>query len=154
MAMKVTIDDLFDKEEGDLQAALDRLRVWEQRLDWMLGMAVMWVILVPEVFDRSFDLSYAPLVWLAMVGAPPILGFYLLLRPSWRRVPIAARRSAIVQSFAISLLTFGSLSLIFGVSATGGYPAILALLSSGGVAYGLHRVNARWQESDAGELFP
>ena len=154
MSTKATIDDLFEKEEGELTPAGERLQVWEQRLSLLLGMAVMWVILVPEVFDNSSDIAYAPLLWLALLIFPTILGFYLLIWPSWRRVPFAARRFAIVRSFTIALLTFGSLSLMLGMYPTGGYPALISLLAAGVAAYALHKMNTRWQESDAEELFP
>lgn len=154
MSMKVSIDDLFEKEEGELTGAVDRLQVWEQRLDILLGMAVMWVILMPEVFDRSSDISYAPLLWLTLVAAPAISGFYLLVWPSCRQIPFAARRLAIVRSFTITLLSFGSLSLFIFLYPSEQFLALISLLAAAIAGYALHKINMRWQDSDAEELFP
>jgi hypothetical protein len=152
MTMKVSAEDIFEKEQTIDAAQLAKLDVYRNRLRIAFGMAITLVLLVPELVD--IETPAAPLLLLGLIILGLGQGILLLFGRKWRNVSMAERRPVIVQSFVLSLVVFAFLP---GMAMfTGDEEVFPAFVVLGLLAYGLHRLNKRWArsaESDE-ELFP
>lgn len=152
MSAKITFDDLFEKEQQQQEALQERLASWEQRLQIVLGMGTMWLLLAPEFARSGYPATYAPFLLIGLLFGPPLVDLYLLLRPTWRTVPLSARSEAITLAFLAGIVTFASLSFLAFAHQVNPVGFIM-LLGSGAAGYGMHRLNERWKRP-AATLFP
>lgn len=87
MTAKMTIDDLFEKDEQVDAARLVRLQRWEGWLRVALGLAIACLLFTPNLLNDSakhFILTFT--LWLVPFG----FSLFLLFWPSWRPSPSAA----------------------------------------------------------------
>ena len=153
MTAKMTIDDLFEKDEQVDAARLVRLQRWEGWLRVALGVAIACLLFTPNLLNDSakhFILTFT--LWLVPFG----FSLFLLFWPSWRSIPISSRRPCIILSLAVSLVAFSVLPTAALVSDGAG--SVLVLFGLFGLlalaAFALVRLNIRWQATDKnGELF-
>lgn len=152
MTMKVSAEDIFEKDQSVDEAQLAKLVVYRNRLRVAFGIALGILLVTPDLL--YFDSPLPPLIMIALLFWGTGQALYLLLVPKWRRVPLAERREVIVWSLAVGTSIFAFIALVLMFSGDNEAPVfiLLAVLLWGG----LYALNKRWSrsaETDA-ELFP